>query len=274
MSNVSKTIDIKDIVVSNQTHGVEDITCGGSLNNPIHKLSKKIEKSIFQGISISTPTEEDRNFIYRDEEDNVMVVDKVPGESRYVWQRVTDANSLNVGDEIIIVASNYGYALSTVQNNNNRGAAAVEKSGNDNEYIETLNDDVQIIVLEKNDDKWTFPVDGGYLYAASSSKNYLKTQAVLDDNGKWVINIADNNASVVAQGNYTRNMIQYNTGVLFSCYSSAQQPIQLYKKTEISVPDIYKWKTLVSNDDIDVITEEELDEMLVPQCNPGNLIDC
>ena len=33
---------------------------------------------------------------------------------------------------------------------------------------------------------------------------------------------------------------------------------------------------LVSNDDINIdsITEEELDEILVPQCIPGNLIDC
>ena len=60
----NSSIDIKDKIVSEQSHSTNDVTCGGSLENPTHKLSKKIEKSIFPGLSLSNPTEEDRNFIF------------------------------------------------------------------------------------------------------------------------------------------------------------------------------------------------------------------
>ncbi len=73
----------------------------------------------------------------------------------------------------------------------------------------------------------------GYLYAASSGSNYLKTQTTYDANGIWEITIAsDGKASVVAQGNNTRKVMQYNSGSsLFSCYASASQsPVYLFEK--------------------------------------------
>ena len=79
--------------------------------------------------------------------------------------------------------------------------------------------------------------NGGYLYAASSSSNHLKTQTNNNDNdnGVWEINIgSDGVASVVAKGTNTRNVMQYNKGSnLFSCYGSASQaPVYLFEKVE------------------------------------------
>ncbi len=40
----SKTVSIKDTIVGNLIHGKNDVTCGGLLNEPLHKLSEKANK--------------------------------------------------------------------------------------------------------------------------------------------------------------------------------------------------------------------------------------
>ena len=80
----------------------------------------------------------------------------------------------------------------------------------------------------------------GYLYAASSSSNYLRTQAEIDVNGLWNITIeSDGSASVKAEGSSNRNVMQYNSSsTLFSCYASAsQKPVYLYEKVEATPAD-------------------------------------
>ena len=77
---------------------------------------------------------------------------------------------------------------------------------------------------------------GGYLYAASSSNNYLKTETTLDENhnGDWKITISDGSFSVVADQSSNRNVMQFNnSSTLFACYASASQhPVYLYVKDE------------------------------------------
>lgn len=150
------------------------------------------------------------------------------------YQLVTDASTLAVGDTIIIVASGSDVALSTTQNDNNRGQASITKSTvtNKNDTIAWV-DGVQEITLAEGTKTGTFAfnVGNGYLYAASSSKNYLRTQTTNDDNGSWTITITGGVATVTAQGSYTHNLLQYNSSSrLFSCYASGQANISIYKK--------------------------------------------
>ncbi|MBQ7344456.1 MAG: hypothetical protein IJW45_00145, partial [Oscillospiraceae bacterium] len=119
---------------------------------------------------------------------------------------VTDVSSLSAGDQIIIVAADYDYALSTTQNTNNRGQAAVTKSGSTVSY----GSDVQVITLETGTVDGTFGFnvgDAGYLYAASSSGNYLKSTTTLSDNASWAITIdaSTGGATITASGTYTNN---------------------------------------------------------------------
>ena len=148
------------------------------------------------------------------------------------WQLVTDASTLEAGDKIVIVAVGNDYAISTTQKPNNRGQAAVTKS----DGTVSFGADAQIITLEagNKDDTFAFNVGDEYLYAASSSSNYLKTKATLDDNGSWKITVADGVASVVAQGDNKNNIMQYNaTSDLFACYADATQTqIEIYKFVE------------------------------------------
>lgn len=181
-----------------------------------------------------------------------------------LWLLVTDASDLVAGDQIVVAASEANVALSTNQKSNNRGQVDVTKNGNSL----VINDDVQVITLETGTKTGTyaFNVGNGYLYAASSSSNHLKTETTLSNNSSWAITITDEGvASVVAQGENTRNVMQYNeTSSLFACYSSAsQKPIALYKKTNsegvVLAPAISGETNFLENTTVTITAEEGLE---------------
>lgn len=152
-----------------------------------------------------------------------------------IFTLVTAESELKAGDVIIIVNKDASKALSTTQNDYNRGASAVTISGND----VTSADDTQEITLEGTSGAWYFNVGNGYLYAASSSKNHLKTQTTKDNNSKAQITISSSSTNIKFQGSNTRNILQYNPNTngepLFSCYKSAsQKAVSIYKKATSS----------------------------------------
>ena len=152
------------------------------------------------------------------------------------WILVTDVSSLKAGDQVVIVSKDADYALSTTQNGNNRGQAAVSKDGS----IITFGDDVQILTLAAGtiDGTFAFYTGSGYLYAASSSKNYLRTETTLSANSSWTITISDGVATIKAQGTNTHNWLRYNSSnSLFSTYASGQGDVQIYKYVEASSSD-------------------------------------
>lgn len=145
---------------------------------------------------------------------------------------LTSENDLVSGDSIIITNGIDGAIKAMgAQKSNNRGTADVVAQSN------TISNSKSVAVLKVNEiEEGIFTLfdetESGYLYAASSSSNYLKTSSELDanGNGNWKISIGTSNvATVTAQGNYTRNIIKYNTNnELFSCYSSGQQDIYIF----------------------------------------------
>jgi hypothetical protein len=147
------------------------------------------------------------------------------------WERVDNVELLSVGDKIIIVATDYDYALGAEQTSYNRSQVCVEKSGN----VVTFAEDTQIITLQEGAVAGTFALEvgNGYLYAPSSASNYLKTKSTLDENGSWLIEIDELGvASIVAQGASERNVLMYNTvNGIFSCYatSTTQKTVSIYK---------------------------------------------
>lgn len=155
--------------------------------------------------------------------------DEESEETVSTWQLCTDVTELAVGDQIVIVVQSEEVALGTTQNTSNRSAASVTKDV----HTVTFGDDVQIITLENGvvENTFAFNVGTGYLYAPSSASNQLKTHASIDENSSWSI-VIDSScvANIVAQGESTRNVLMYNLASnLFSCYSSAQEPVAIYK---------------------------------------------
>ena len=155
---------------------------------------------------------------------------------------VKDVDNLSVNDHIVIgngTGSKVKF-LSSTQNNNNRPASSEVDVSDD---TAPLPNNAEILTLGKENGNWTLYANlsatKGYLYAASSSSNYLKTQTSLDDNGKWAISISSAGvASIVAQGSNSRNVMQYNAGSsLFACYGGASQTsVSIWKVGNSSEP--------------------------------------
>ena len=168
-----------------------------------------------------TPDKQSQNSSHTSDDDGTETVS--------TWQLCTDVTELAVGDQIVIVVQSEEVALGTTQNTSNRSAASVTKDG----HTVTFGDDVQIITLENGvvENTFAFNVGTGYLYAPSSASNQLKTHASIDENSSWSI-VIDSScvANIVAQGESTRNVLMYNLASnLFSCYSSAQEAVAIYK---------------------------------------------
>ncbi len=165
------------------------------------------------------------------------------GDGSYIL--VTDASTLNAGDKVIIANSGTaGSALAMAgDKGNNRDSESVTITS---DLKITPGENVQILTLESTTatvdeesvDGWMFNTgDGKYLYAGSSSNNYLKTgtASAAGENGKATISIGNsNNAVITFRGSNTRNIIR-NNGSLFACYSSGQSPVYLYKQTVTGV---------------------------------------
>ena len=147
------------------------------------------------------------------------------------FKLVTDVSGLEVGKKVIITNADASYGLG-VQNSNNRKAVALTKNDNLITVDGTTNAAVTVLTLGQSDGKYTFFDEGkGYLYAASSSSNYLKTQATLNDNGKCTIAIVNNVATIKFQGTNKNNWLRYNSSsTIFSCYSSGQKDVAIYQE--------------------------------------------
>lgn len=160
----------------------------------------------------------------------------------YSWTLVKDA--LNIGEKVVIAASASDFALSTNQKSNNRGDIAITKSGN----AMTADVDVQVFEVVAGAKNNTFAFKclngeqiGKYIAAASSGSNNMHSITDLDDNASWTVSITSSTgvASVVAQGSYERNVLQYNSGSnLFSCYASTSQAAVVFYRVSLPPADL------------------------------------
>ena len=153
------------------------------------------------------------------------------------YQLVTSTDQLVAGRTYLIVNVANGKALGITQNSNNRSASDVTI---ENDIISTIDNTVCELTLGGSTGAWTFfdagwGNNGGYLYAASSSANHLKTQASNNANGQWSITIGEGGtATLAAQGSNSHNLLKYNNqNDIFSCYASGQQDVYLFRRTEL-----------------------------------------
>ena len=210
------------------TAGVENATFTVTVKTDQHRYVKNSSKTITFSVGRV------RRF-------GVDMTDTEEPEGR-TFTLVENVNDLVIGSNIVIAANgDKNFAMSTDQKTNNRGEADAVKSA-DGKTL-TLTENVQIFTLEAGTVEGTYAfhcVNGtaeGYIYAASSSSNYLRTKKELDDNGSWTIVISNNEALITAQGENSRKILRRNANdKLYSCYGSAtQQSVYLYQAG--SLPD-------------------------------------
>jgi uncharacterized repeat protein (TIGR02543 family) len=153
---------------------------------------------------------------------------------------VGNVNQLNAGDEVYIVAAASNNAMGAQDNVNYRSRVEIDKTADNGRVIITGTAPVKF-TLGKDGDNFTFFDGEGYLCATSSSSNNMGTQETLNDEGKWSISInANGEATIIAQGNYTRNHMRYNDNnnqERFSCYASTSTmpKVAIYKKASAEV---------------------------------------
>lgn len=184
----------------------------------------------------------------------VLMVVSAVGYAQTTYTKITSASGLEAGAKYIIVGydENLGYCAMSYQKSNNRHAVNVTENGGVITVTVATDVDSQSepfeFTLGGSNGAWTFfdPLKNGYLYAASSSSNHLKTQTTLDANGEWDIQFdGEGLAEVVAQGENTRNIMRFNENSsngspLFSCYNSSSSinvPVAFYKAGGSVDPD-------------------------------------
>ena len=155
---------------------------------------------------------------------------------------VTDIDQVVSGKHYIIASSaedGPAYAMGAQNNNNRAGVAVTVSEAN----ITQTGNVYEFVINGPNDGKYTIydKINSGYLYAASSSSNYLKTETELDNDGRWSISVANTGvATIIANGTNTRNNMRYNSSSkIFSCYSSGQSDVYLYVKDDDTELEYY-----------------------------------
>ena len=202
----------------------------------------------------------------------------LPLEEPYIL--CEDAAWLTEGANIIFassVAAGEQKAMSKLQKTNNRGAASVTigsafNVGKETVGIVSKDADVAVFIVGKSNGHITFYTGdskdaknnsvAGYLYAASSKDNQLKTQKNVDDNAEWTVSVAANGAATIkAQGNNTHNWMRYNpnNGAMFSCYTGGQNPIYIYllgKTSSVSSMSVEGVKVFAAEGGVEVVADE------------------
>ena len=174
-------------------------------------------------------------------------------QTTLTFTKVNSASELEAGTSYLIVGydDDLGYCAMSYQKSNNRHAIQVTEVGG-SISLTPANDpssqtEAHQFILMGSNGAWEFfdPLREGYLYAASSSANQLKTQTTNNANGEWKIEFNDDGTAVVtAQGENTRNIMRFNENSsngdpLFSCYNSSSSinvPVSLYKVGGTSQP--------------------------------------
>ena len=169
----------------------------------------------------------------------------VAGTDKY--ELVLDDTTLAADEEIILVGTtdeeNF-YAMSTTQNGNNRAANAVTVES-DGTIIP--GSDIEKMTIERSDNGlYLFKTSTGYLYAASSKSNWMRTEEQSDDNAiaEIAIDATTGEAAIVFTGENTRNNMRFNPNngnPLFACYaanSSVANLPRIYRKATATTYDV------------------------------------
>ena len=171
------------------------------------------------------------------------------GIAQTTYTMVNSASQLEAGAQYILVGyDNDGQAfVMSYQKSNNRHALTIDENGG---VITTTvatdpssQDEPFEFTLGGAPGAWTIfdPLNNGYLCAPGGG-NYLRTQATLDDKGRWTITDGDEGGMVpVSNGGVEQCYMRYNiTSTLFGCYkesSNVAAPVYFFKAGGAAAPD-------------------------------------
>ena len=173
---------------------------------------------------------------------NVTVVASGAGTGEY--ELITSTDDLQSGASYMITSGTSGTikTIATSSNGNNRPSTDVTVSSNKI----TPTSSMMTFELGGSSGAWTFKTENyagtaGYLNATNTTKsNYLQVVSSLDSYAYFSISFSSNAAVITCTGKSSRNILRYNSGnnpPIFSCYSSGQSSVYLWKETTEKVLD-------------------------------------
>ena len=137
------------------------------------------------------------------------------------YHRAMSVAELTAGKKMLIVNAGDTLAMAAAQKNNFAQVAIAPEDG----LLSDVPAEATIITIE-HDSVFAFAVEGGYIYAGTSSSNYLRVQENRDELAEWDITIDENGlATIVCHSSKSkRNTIRYNKqSEIFSAYAAGTQ---------------------------------------------------
>ena len=156
-----------------------------------------------------------------------------------VYNLVTSYSELTAGSKVLIAAvGSSAYAAGIGTTSSNYISAVSQVKSVDYSKITNPASTVDVFTIEAGGSANTIALNGtnGYLYAKSSSSNYMGIQTTNNVDGYWTPTITDAETgamSLVATGSSNRNYMHFNSD-RFSCYASTSSvtPLQALYKLE------------------------------------------
>lgn len=148
------------------------------------------------------------------------------------YKLITSVAELEAGKTYIVASmqNGDGYVMKGYESGNNCKQIAATATNKIILYEEGMGK----FTLDCSYGPWTF-YDGNYYLDATSttSDNHLKGSEDVDKYNTFSISFSYNEAIITCTGKDKRNIIQYNPDAqLFSCYTSGQSSVYLYKETD------------------------------------------
>ena len=137
------------------------------------------------------------------------------------YHRAMSVAELTAGKKMLIVNAGDTLAMAAAQKNNFAQVAIAPEDG----LLSDVPAEATIITIEQ-DSVFALAVEGGYIYAGTSSSNYLRVQENRDELAEWDITIDENGlATIVCHSSKSkRNTIRYNKqSEIFSAYAAGTQ---------------------------------------------------
>ena len=148
------------------------------------------------------------------------------------YDLVTDASTLESGDEIVIIDTDGATALSTTQNDNNRSSINTGFALNGAKDVATIfGSSIEVMTLNASSSNWELIThDNKYLHTVSG-QNYLRTQNSNTDAGVWTITIDGTSyEATILCSNTERYLKKNSSSALYSAYGSGQKEVKIYRK--------------------------------------------
>ena len=151
------------------------------------------------------------------------------------YKLVTSTSELVPGDKYLIGSGTSGTVqfINTTSSSDNRKTTGATVSSS----TVTKTDALMALTLGGREGAYTFYTNGyggtaGYLNASSTtSNNYLKVNATLDQYAFFTITFSSSKAVITCTGKASRNIMRKNSSsAIISCYSSGQDDIYLYRE--------------------------------------------